>query len=41
MTKFALDTNIVSYYLKGDKTIIEKINAETKNGRTANIKSID
>jgi len=32
MTKYALDTNIVSYYLKGDKTIIARLADETDNG---------
>ena len=31
MTKYALDTNIVTYYLKGDKTIISRIADETDN----------
>ena len=31
MTKYALDTNIVTYYLKGDKTIISRIDDETDN----------
>jgi predicted nucleic acid-binding protein len=31
MTKYALDTNIVTYYLKGTKTIIDRVSAETGN----------
>ncbi|MCL1930304.1 MAG: PIN domain-containing protein [Treponema sp.] len=31
MTKYALDTNIVTYYLKGNKTIIERVAHETDN----------
>ena len=31
MTQYALDTNIVTYYLKGDKTIISRIVDETDN----------
>jgi len=29
MTKYALDTNIVTYYLKGNKTIIDRVAGET------------
>jgi predicted nucleic acid-binding protein len=29
--KFALDTNIVTYYLKGDKIIINKVDSEAEN----------
>ena len=32
MTLFALDTNIVSYFLKEDKIIIERMKLERKNG---------
>jgi predicted nucleic acid-binding protein len=32
MTKYALDTNIVSYYLKGNQTIIDRVANETDNG---------
>ena len=32
MTQYALDTNIVTYYLKGDKTAIDRIADETNNG---------
>ncbi len=32
MTIYALDSNIISYYLKGDKKLIERINNEVKNG---------
>ena len=32
MTRFALDTNIVSYYLKGNIKLIERINDEIKDG---------
>ena len=32
MTKYALDTNIVTYYLKGDITVISRIADETDNG---------
>jgi predicted nucleic acid-binding protein len=32
MIIYALDSNIVSYYLKGDKKLIERINHEIKNG---------
>ncbi|MCL2270145.1 MAG: PIN domain-containing protein [Treponema sp.] len=32
MTKYALDTNIISYYLKGDTKIIDRINNEIKDG---------
>ena len=31
MTQYALDTNIVTYYLKGDKTIINRVTDETDN----------
>jgi len=31
MTKYALDTNIVTYYLKGNKTIINRVTEETDN----------
>ncbi|MCL2721091.1 MAG: PIN domain-containing protein [Treponema sp.] len=29
--KYALDTNIVSYYLKGNKTIVDRVSTETDN----------
>jgi len=32
MTKYALDTNVVTYYLKGDKVIIDRVTSETDNG---------
>ena len=32
MIQYALDTNIVTYYLKGDKTIISRVTNETDNG---------
>jgi len=32
MTKYALDTNIISYYLKGNTELIGRINDEVKNG---------
>jgi tRNA(fMet)-specific endonuclease VapC len=32
MIFYALDTNIVSYFLKGDITIIERMELENKNG---------
>jgi len=32
MIFYALDTNIVSYFLKGDITIIERMELEKKNG---------
>ena len=32
MILYALDTNIVSYFLKEDKTIIERMKLERKNG---------
>jgi predicted nucleic acid-binding protein len=32
MTKYALDTNIISYYLKGSVKLIDRINNEVKNG---------
>ena len=31
MTKYALDTNIITYYLKGGKNIINRITEETDN----------
>jgi predicted nucleic-acid-binding protein len=31
MTTYALDTNIITYYLKGDKNIINRITEETDN----------
>ena len=31
MTKYALDTNIVSYYLKGSQIIIDRVSTETDN----------
>jgi len=31
MTKFALDTNIVTYYLKGNQIIINRVTEETDN----------
>jgi len=31
MIKYALDTNIITYYLKGDKTIINWVTKETDN----------
>jgi len=31
MTKYALDTNIVTYYLKGNKIIINRVTEETDN----------
>ena len=31
MKQYALDSNIVSYYLKGNKTIIEKITSEAED----------
>jgi len=34
MTKYALDTNIVTYYLKGNKTIIARVVKETDNGNS-------
>ena len=34
MTQYALDANIVTYYLKGDKTIIDRVSAETDNGNS-------
>jgi len=34
MTEYALDTNIVSYYLKGNRTIIERIAGETDDGNS-------
>ena len=32
MTKYALDTNIISYYLKGNIKLINRINDEVKDG---------
>ena len=32
MTKYALDTNIISYYLKGNTKLIDRINEEAKDG---------
>ena len=32
MTKYALDTNIISYYLKGNIKLIDRINNEVKDG---------
>ena len=32
MTKYALDTNIISYYLKGNTKLIGRINNEVKDG---------
>lgn len=32
MTKYALDTNIISYYLKGDTKLINRINLEILDG---------
>ena len=40
MNKYALDTNIVTYYLKGNKTIINRISAETDNGNSVIIPPI-
>ena len=34
MTKYALDTNIVTYYLKGNKIIIDRVSAETDNSNS-------
>lgn len=31
MTQFALDTNIVSYYLKGNQTLVARVSNETDN----------
>ena len=31
MTQYALDTNIVTYYLKGNKTVIDRVANETDN----------
>jgi predicted nucleic acid-binding protein len=31
MTTYALDTNIVTYYLKGNKTIVDRVTHETDN----------
>jgi len=33
MTKYALDTNIISYYLKGNTKLIDRINNEVKEGK--------
>lgn len=33
MTKYALDTNIISYYLKGNEELINRINDEAKEGK--------
>jgi len=32
LTKYALDTNIISYYLKGNTKLIDRINDAVKNG---------
>jgi predicted nucleic acid-binding protein len=32
MIKYALDTNIISYYLKGSTKLIDRINDEAKDG---------
>jgi predicted nucleic acid-binding protein len=32
MIKYALDTNIISYYLKGSTKLINRINDEIKDG---------
>ena len=32
MTKYALDTNTISYYLKGSTKLIDRINNEVKDG---------
>ena len=32
MILYALDTNIVSYFLKGDKTITARVKQEMRNG---------
>jgi tRNA(fMet)-specific endonuclease VapC len=32
MTKYALDTNIISYYLKGNAKLIDRVNDAVKNG---------
>jgi predicted nucleic acid-binding protein len=32
MIKYALDTNIISYYLKGSTKLIDRINDEAKGG---------
>lgn len=34
MIHYALDTNIVTYYLKGNVTIINRVTNETDNGNT-------
>jgi rRNA-processing protein FCF1 len=31
MIRYALDTNIVTYYLKGNKTVIDRVTRETDN----------
>jgi predicted nucleic acid-binding protein len=31
MTRYALDTNMITYYLKGNKTIIDRLADETDN----------
>jgi len=37
MKKYALDTNIISYLLKNNLDIVDKINKEQKKGNTFNI----
>jgi len=32
LTKYALDTNIISYYLKGNTKLIDRVNDAAKNG---------
>jgi predicted nucleic acid-binding protein len=32
MTKYALDTNIITYYLKGNRTVIDRLADETDKG---------
>jgi len=32
LTKYALDTNIISYYLKGNTNLIDRVNNAVKNG---------
>ena len=32
MTKYAIDTDTLSYYLKGNQTIIDRVSNETANG---------
>jgi len=32
MIKYALDTNIISYYLKGNTELIDRVNKEVKDG---------